>query len=335
MSFLEFFSAAFSQPLGTAVVFITLGVLFVNGWTDAPNAIAAGVSTGAMTLRQGILLATFMNILGGCTTLLAGRQVAKTMFSLGSFTPGFRGSAALAAALLSVILWAVIAWRGGIPTSESHGLMAGIMGAALALGEGGISPLALGKVLVGLILSIGMGFLGGWLFSRRFQKKTFRPRVWRNGQIISAALMAFAHGLQDTPKFASVLILGMTLWGGSGSFSLPFWMLVFCSAAMGLGTLLGGGRIIRTVGSEMVQIDQKEGFAADLAGTLSLLFSTLQGLPVSTTHVKTCALMGAALGREDGYVNGKIAASMFGAWLLTFPFCGLLSFLLTRLFLLF
>lgn len=330
----EYFASAFSAPLSGAVVLVTLGVLFVNGWTDAPNAIAAGVSTGAMTMRQGVLLATAMNILGGGAALLMGKKVAETVFDLGAFSPDHRGAAALAAALLGVILWAVAAWRFGIPTSESHGLMAGLMGAALALGEGGISPAACGRVLTGLVISVGLGFLLGWLLSKRFQSLQFKPGFWKWGQRLSAALMAFAHGLQDTPKFASMLILAGTFWGGR-EFAMPLWMTLLCSSVMGLGTLLGGGRIIRTVGSEMVHIGQKEGFAADLAGTLSLLFSTLQGLPVSTTHAKTCALMGASLGKPGGYIDRRIAGSMLVAWLLTFPACGLLAFLLAKLFLLF
>lgn len=330
---LEFFSGAFSSSLGAMVVLVTLGVLFVNGWTDAPNAIAAGVSTGAMSMRQGVLLATAMNILGGLAALLMGQKVAETVYLLGDFSPDKRGAAALAAALLAVILWAVIAWWYGIPTSESHGLMAGIMGAALGLGEGGISYPALSKVLIGLIVSVGVGFLMGWVLSKWFQRLKFKPVVWRRGQQLSAGLMAFAHGLQDTPKFASMLLLAGSFWGNE-EFTMPFWITLLCSGVMGLGTLLGGGRIIRTVGSKMVHIDQKEGFAADLAGTLSLFLSTLQGLPVSTTHAKTCALMGASMGRTDGFIDCKIAGSMFLAWVLTFPACGVLAFLLTRLFLL-
>lgn len=331
MSITDFFGGAFGAPLGAAVVLVTLGVLFVNGWTDAPNAIAAGVSTGAMTMRQGVLLATVMNVLGGSAALLMGQKVAETVYSLGDFSPDSRGAAALAAALLAVILWAVAAWRFGIPTSESHGLMAGIMGAALALGEGGVSFGSLGKVLIGLVLSVSLGFLAGWLLSARFQKLDRSPRFWRRGQQLSAALMAFAHGLQDTPKFASMLMLAGSFWGGA-TFSMPLWMTLLCSGVMGLGTLLGGGRIIRTVGSKMVRIEQKEGFAADLAGALSLVLSTLQGLPVSTTHAKTCALMGASLGRPGGYIDRKIAGSMFAAWLFTFPACGILAFLLTKFF---
>ncbi|MBQ8894746.1 MAG: inorganic phosphate transporter [Clostridia bacterium] len=307
------------------LIAMILGVLFVNGWTDAPNAIAAGVSTRAMTMKQGVVMATFMNILGGFSALFLGKKVAKTVFFLGDFSPDRRGTAALAAALLAVILWAVIAWRFGIPTSESHGLMAGIMGAAMGLGEGGISLTAFGKVLVGLAVSVGLGYLLGWLFARWFREVKFPVSFWKWGQRVSAALMAFAHGLQDTPKFASMLML----IAGTG-FSMDLRAALLCSVMMGLGTLLGGGRIIRTVGSEMVQIGQKEGFAADLAGTISLFISTMQGLPVSTTHAKTCALMGAA-----DRVDRKIAGSMFLAWILTFPACGLLAFFLTKLFLLF
>lgn len=331
---LTFFENVFSSPLSAVVVLVTLGVLFVNGWTDAPNAIAAGVSTGAMTMRQGVLLATVMNVFGGAAAMTLGQKVAETVYFLGDFTPDSRGAAALAAALLAVILWAVIAWRFGIPTSESHGLMAGLMGAALAQGTGNISFTALYRILVGLVVSVGVGFLMGWLLSRWFGELKFRPSFWRWGQRVSAALMAFAHGLQDTPKFASILILG-GLWGLRERFAVPLWIMVLCSLFMGLGTLLGGGRIIRTVGSKMVRLEQREGFAADLAGTIALFLSTLQGLPVSTTHAKTCALMGAAVARDDGGLDLRIAGSMFLAWGLTFPACGLLAFILTKIFLFF
>jgi len=331
---LIFFENVFSSPLSAAVVLVTLGVLFVNGWTDAPNAIAAGVSTGAMTMRQGVVLATVMNILGGAAAMNLGQKVAETVYFLGDFTPDRKGASALAAALLAVILWAVLAWRFGIPTSESHGLMAGLMGAAVAQGAGGISTLAFYRVLIGLVVSVGVGFLLGWLFARWFGELKFSPALWRWGQRGSAALMAFAHGLQDTPKFASVLLLAASFWGEEQT-TLPLWLTVLCSLFMGLGTLLGGGRIIRTVGSKMVHINQKEGFAADLAGTLALLLSTLQGLPVSTTHAKTCALMGAAVARDDGGLDLQVAGSMFLAWGLTFPVCGLLAFILTKFFLFF
>ena len=330
-----FFTSAFSSPMGTIIVLITLGVLFVNGWTDAPNAIAAGVSTGAMTMRQGVLLATVMNVLGGAAALTLGKKVAETVFFLGDFSKDYRGAAALAAALLAVILWAVFAWRFGIPTSESHGLMAGIMGAALALGGKGVSSVAFTKVLIGLVVSVGVGFLMGWTFSKWFQELKWKPRFWRRGQQLSAALMAFTHGLQDTPKFASILLLASTFWGQTQTFAMPLWMMLLCSGIMGLGTLLGGGRIILTGGSKMVHSEQKEGFAADLAGTLSLFLSTMQGLPVSTTHAKTCALMGASMGKPNGFIDRRIAGSMFAAWFLTFPACGLLAYLLTKLFLFF
>ena len=306
---------------------MTLGVLFVNGWTDAPNAIAAAISTGALSMRKGVLLAAVMNALGGCAAMVLGKGVAGTVFHLGGFSPDAEGLAALAAAMLAVILWAVIAWRFGIPTSESHGLMAGLMGAALAQRNGAISAVALGRVAVGLVLSVGLGFILGWLMAHLFRQWDFSARLWRRGQVGSAALMAFAHGLQDTPKFASILLLAR----GAEGFSLSLWTMLLCSGVMSLGTLLGGGRIIRTVGNEMVHLTDREGFAADLAGTFSLIFSTLQGLPVSTTHVKTCAMMGAA----EGQVNGRVAGSMFAAWLLTFPACGILGFLLAKAFLVF
>ncbi len=305
-----------------------LGVLFVNGWTDAPNAIAAGVSTGAMTMRQGVWMATGMNLLGGVAALVLGQGVAETVGELGAFSADGAGSAALAAVLVAVIVWAVAAWVFGIPTSESHGLMAAVMGGAMALGAGGISPWAVGKVAVGLVFSVSLGFLGGWILSFWFRRMAERPQLWLWGQRWAAALMAFAHGLQDTPKFAALLFLNQPG-------RLPLWGMLLCSGIMSLGTLCGGGRIIRKVGSEMVDIRPREGFAADLAGTLSLLLSTFQGLPVSTTHAKTCALMGAATGGTEAMVDKRVVRELFLAWILTFPACGLLAFLLTKLFLLF
>ena len=324
------FSDLFSSTLSAAVAVAALGVLFVNGWTDAPNAIASAVATNALSMRQGVLLAGVMNALGGLAALLIGQKVAQTVYFMGDLSAD---GAALAAALAAVILWAVAAWRFGIPTSESHGLMASILGATVAMG-GAVSMVAVWRMVSGLVLSVSLGFLGGRFFRYFLGKLRAPQRFWQGGQVVSAGLMAFAHGLQDTPKFASVLLLAASFWGEEQT-TLPLWLTVLCSLFMGLGTLLGGGRIIRTVGSKMVHIEQKEGFAADLAGTLALLLSTLQGLPVSTTHAKTCALMGAAVARDDGGLDLPVAGSMFLAWGLTFPVCGLLAFILTKFFLFF
>jgi len=313
----------FCSPLDGAVTLGVLGVLFVNGWTDAPNAIASAIGSGALSHRRGVILATVMNLLGGGASLFLGRQVARTVQGLGEFPPGDNGTLALAVALVTVILWAVAAWYFGLPTSESHGLMAALAGSALALG-GGLGIRALWKVLIGLVFSVGLGFLCGWALSAAFQHQKSRPGLWRRGQQLAAALMAFAHGLQDTPKFAALLFMDPA--GG-----LPLWGLFLCSGIMGLGTLLGGGRIIQKVGSQMATLTPKEGFAADLAGGISLVLSTLQGLPVSTTHAKTCAMMGAAMGAPGSRVDKKVVGALFAAWGLTFPLCGLGAFFLTKL----
>ncbi len=327
-SFLEAISAA---PASLLILLPALGVLFVNGWTDAPNAIASAIGSGALSKRRAILLAAVMNVLGGLFALMLAARVAETVYYIGSFSPAHK-LPALSAALLAVIGWAIFAWRFGIPTSESHGLMAGLMGAALASG-GSLSGVALGRIGLGLLLSMLPGYFGGWLLSEWLAQLRLPARRWRQGQCLAAGLMAFAHGLQDTPKFASILLLAAS--AETAAFRLPFWAALFCSLLMGLGTLLGGGRIIDTVGSELVKIDPQQGFAADLAGGLILLFNSLQGLPVSSTHAKTCALMGAAAAGGRERLNRRIAASMLLAWLLTFPACGLAAFLLTKLFLFF
>ncbi len=319
------------------LLFSVLALIFVNGWTDAPNAIAGVVATGSMPYRTAARMAAACNLSGALLFCLLGGQVAKTIQNLSGFSQAAEGGlCALAGCFLSVVLFAAAAWRWGIPTSESHGLMAGILGSSLALGdESAVCWQDWQPVLAGLFLSLGLGFFLGWILYRLAGSLLLRmgDRRLTGWQKAGAAACAVMHGGQDGQKFAAMLGLAWSmaenrpLAAGGGPHPGA---AVLCAAIMGLGTLCGGRRIIQKTAVEMVKIDKSQGTAADLSSAAALLVLSLMGLPVSTTHTKTAALTGCAAARSTSSVRLSIIGQMLAAWLLTFPLCGLLSWLLTR-----
>ena len=337
LSLPEFLCQMTASPALTLTVLLTLAVLLVNGWTDAPYAIAAAVVTGALPFRPAVGLAALCNLLGVLCVTAVNTSVAETIYSIASFGGGPRAAlAALCAAMASIVLWAAAAWWFGIPTSESHALVAGISGAAAAL-EGNLSCIrwdCWARVVLGLLVSVGAGFWAGRRALRALSRLSWSDRLFRRAQIPGAALTAFLHGAQDGQKFLGVFLLGAALAQGGGvgqTFSVPGWLMLLCAAVMALGTAMGGRRIIETVGRDMVILAPREGLAADLGGGLCLLLCTLAGLPVSTTHAKTAAILGAG-SAGGGTVNHRVAARIALTWLFTFPGCGLLGFLLASLF---
>lgn len=340
ISFVSFLSLLTQPPLLVAVV-LTLCVILVNGWTDAPNAIATAVSTGALSFRRAVRLAAVCNLLGVACMAAVNTAVAETIYDIADFGPD-TGAAltALCAAMVAIVLWSAGAWVFGIPTSESHALVAGVTGAALAL-QGGMSNIhggPWGKVLLGLACSTLPCFLLGKVLGRRAAERPVRDqRPYRRLQVLGAGAMAFLHGAQDGQKFMGVFLLGVALAQGrrdTETFLLPLWLMVLCALFMALGTSMGGRRIIDTVGRDMVPLDPRQGFAADLAGAAGLLGCTLLGLPVSTTHAKTAAILGVGAGGDAGRVDWGVARSIAATWLLTFPGCGIIGFLTARAFLL-
>ena len=327
------------EPLLGAAVLLTLAVIFVNGWTDAPNAIATVVGTGAMGMDRAIALAAVCNFFGVLVMTGLNAAVAMTVSSLVDFGSDSRQAlTALTAALLAIVLWAVAAWAFSIPTSESHALIAALTGAALAL-QGNLSAVngaAWGRVLWGLAASVLLGFSMGWLLCVLIRRVCGgrRQRFFQRAQIFGGAAMAFMHGAQDGQKFLGVLLLTAALGHGStaAGAEIPIWLMLLCSVVMAAGTAVGGRRIIRAVGMDMVHLTSSQGFAADLAGALALLFSTLLGLPTSTTHTKTTAIMGAGTALGWGAVDLRIVRGIFRIWILTFPGCGILGYGLARLF---
>jgi len=326
-----------------AILALIVGVVFVNGWTDAPNAIACAVSTGAMKYRAAAWMAGVCNLLGLLASYLAGALVAETIFSLVDFGGNPRDAlTALSAAMISIVLFAVAAWRAGIPTSESHALISAVTGAALALGAGtaGVNLPAWGKVLVGLAASLVLGYGGGWLLTRTLASPlaALKSKSLARTQVLAAGGMAFMHGAQDGQKFVAIFILADIFARGrypAGPIALADHLPVvfLCGLTMALGTSVGGGRIVELVGYKMVRLQKPEGVCADLGGVLCLLLASAFGVPVSTTHTKTTAMMGAGAAAGAGRVSGKVVRDIVLTWAITFPVCGLLGWGITRLLL--
>ena len=333
-----------SNPVLLITVALTLGVIFVNGWTDAPNAIATCVTTRCMNVRSAIIMSAFFNFLGVFVMTQINSSVASTISNMVDF--GGNSSEALialCAALFSIVVYSVGASYFGIPTSESHSLIAGLSGAAIAIqsGIGGINMNEWAKVLYGLILSLALGWISGWVICKlvtlicREMDRRKTNRFFKGAQIFGAASMSFMHGAQDGQKFIGVLFLGVAFSSGQSSVEgavIPVWLMLLCSIVMALGTSVGGEKIIKSVGMDMVKLEKYQGFSADLSAALCLLYSSLSGIPVSTTHTKTSAIMGVGAAKRLSSVNFGVVKDMVLTWIFTFPGCGLISFIMAKLF---
>lgn len=337
--------AMVSDPALALIVALTLGATVVNGATDAPNAIATVVGTRAMRPNAAIAMAAVCNFIGLVGITMISSAVAKTIFGMVDFGGDNHAAlVALAAAMVAIIVWGAAAWYFGIPTSQSHSLIAGITGAAIALqgGLAGVNGAEWVKVVYGLVVSTCLGFGSGWLFMRllkiacRDVQRATANTAFRWLQIASGAGVAVLHGAQDGQKFLSLCMLGIML-GVDGvayaDISFPLWVIVLVSLTMALGTAVGGRKIIKSVGMNMVRMDQAQGFAACVAACFCIGLATFTGLPVSTTHTKTTAIMGVGAEKRFRSVKWNLAGTMVLTWVLTFPGCGLLAYAFTHVFL--
>ena len=344
---IAFWNQMTGNPLLFLAVTLTFGVILVNGWTDAPNAIATCVVTRCMSPRAAILMAAVFNFLGVFLMTMINATVAETITKMVDFgsNPDI-AIIALSAALFAIVLWATLAWVFGIPTSESHALIAGLTGSAIAV-SGSFSSVNGSewiKVLYGIATSVGLGFGMGWLSCKLVTilfRNANRPKTepfFRGAQIAGAASMAFMHGAQDGQKFMGVVLLCVYMSQGQG---LPkdiniaqdyMWLMILCSVVMALGTAMGGKKIIKSVGMDMVKLEKYQGFSADIAAAAALLICSVFSLPVSTTHAKTVSIMGVGAVKRVSAINFGVVKEMVLTWVLTFPGCGLVGFLMTKLF---
>ena len=344
ITFIEFLSQLFSNFSFFIITILISGVILVNGWTDAPNAIATCVSTRCLSPKKSIIMAAIFNFLGVFTMTLINATVAQTIYNIVDFgNDSVAALTALSAALVAIVTWAVLAWLFGIPTSESHALIAGLSGSAIAIqgGISGINGAEWVKVLYGMVISTVLGFGMGYSITKiieRICKRIDRRKTikfFKATQVVGGASMAFMHGAQDGQKFMGVFLLGISLANGVGNattFAIPIWLMLLCSFLMTLGTSIGGYKIIKTVGMKMAKLEPYQGAAADISSAACLMISSVSGVPVSTTHTKTTAIMGVGASKRLSNVNWGVVKEMVLAWVLTFPGCGLLGYIATQVF---
>ncbi|MCD4533714.1 inorganic phosphate transporter [Nocardioides sp. cx-169] len=312
-----------------AVVVVALTFDYTNGFHDAANAIATSVSTRALTPRVALIMAAVMNFVGA----FLGQEVANTVGSVISPPDGSHGLVIVMSGLLGAIAWNLITWYYGLPSSSSHALIGGLVGAAMASGIYVKWSTVVDKVVVPMIISPVFAFAAGfalmlaimWIFRRRNPHRL--QRNFRFLQTLSAAAMALGHGLQDAQKTMGVIFLAL-LAGGfvNPGDDLPLWVIIAAAGAISLGTYAGGWRIMRTLGRRIIHLDPARGFAAESIAA-GVLYTTafVYSAPISTTHTITSAVMGVGATKRFSAVRWGVAKSIVAAWVLTFPMAGLVA----------
>jgi PiT family inorganic phosphate transporter len=307
------------------IVALGLGFDFINGFHDTANAIATSVATRVLTPGQAVLMAAVLNVVGALT----GTAVAGTV-GKGIIPPEIATQELVASALVAAITWNLITWWHGIPSSSSHALVFSIVGAGIAAsGTDAIQFSGVRKVLEGMVYSPLIGFLGAFLvlIGLLWLVAKWRPRlvdrVFGRLQILSAAFMAFSHGGNDAQKTMGVISLALaSYYGWSGSeWHVPLWVILAAATAMGLGTATGGWRIVKTMGLKVVELRPIDGFAAETAAASVIEVASRLGVPVSTTHVISSAILGVGATRRASAVRWGIAGRIVTAWVVTVPVC--------------
>lgn len=333
------------------VVLTALTFEYINGFHDAANAIATVVSTKVLTPRQAIGLAAFFNLTGALTGTAVASTIGKGIVDTNIITMG-----AIVCALVGAIVWNLITWLLGLPSSSSHALIGGLCGAALAYAHGNWSVLhwragLMPKVVVPMITSPLIGFFVGGLLMillfillHRFTPH-FVQSLFGKLQLLSAAWMAHSHGTNDAQKTMGIITLALFTGTTSGAFGnlpaslgflhtpqfiIPRWVIVLCALMMAAGTAAGGWRIIRTLGHQMVKLQPVHGFAAETTAALIIQVASSRGIPLSTTHVITTSIMGVGAAKRFTGVKWGVVERIVWAWVLTLPACGLISYILAR-----
>jgi PiT family inorganic phosphate transporter len=309
----------------TIVALIGVALLFdfLNGLHDAANSIATVVSTRVLSPQMAVVWAAFFNFI---SFLFFSHAVANTI-GKGIIHPDIITPALIFAALMGAIIWNVLTWILGIPSSSSHALVGGLVGAGVA--AGGFSVVVAGGVLktaafiflapiLGMAIAIALVIVTSWLFKP--VAATTSDRVFRRLQLVSAAAYSLGHGANDAQKTMGIITVLLFSQGLiQGEFHVPFWVVIACQLAMGLGTLMGGWRIVHTMGSKITRLTPHQGFCAETGGAFMLFGATAAGIPVSTTHTITGAIMGVGAARRASAVRWGVAGNIVIAWFLTIP----------------
>ncbi|HKP95434.1 MAG TPA: inorganic phosphate transporter [Fibrobacteria bacterium] len=320
-----------SLPILMGLIALALIFDYINGMHDSANAIATVVSTRVLSPRIALAMAAVLNFGGAFISTAVAKTIGK-----GIVDPHLVTNGIVAASILSAILWNLLTWFYGIPSSSSHALIGGIIGAVISrYGFGTLNGEGVWKIVKSLLLSPLAGFAGGlilmiaimWLFHKSPAGKV--NRWFKHLQLVSAGFMAFSHGSNDAQKAMGVItmaLVGMGYVHGGKEFHVPTWVVFLCASAMALGTAAGGWRIIKTMGVKMIRLQPVHGFAAEAAASITILTATHLGLPVSTTHVISSAIMGVGSAKRASAVRWEIAGQMGIAWVLTIPCTALVAF---------
>jgi len=315
------------------VVILALVFDFINGFHDTANAIATSVSTRVLTPKVAVLMAAGLNMVGA----LSGTAVAKTV-GVGLVQAVSITQITIIAALMAAIVWDLITWYLGLPTSSSHAILSGVVGAAIATsGFSVIITKGVYKVLIGLFLSPLIGFALSillmyflmWLFKK--STPTLVSNIFGRLQVVSAAYMAFSHGSNDAQKTMGIITMALVSYYHLPDFHVPIWVIILCATAMALGTAAGGWRIIKTLGVKLVQLRPIHGFAAETAAATVIEVASRIGLPLSTTHVISSTIMGVGASKRFSAVRWGIGKTIVLAWFLTLPACFILAWVVCKL----
>jgi PiT family inorganic phosphate transporter len=319
------------------LIIVILAILFdiSNGWNDSANAIATVVSTRVLSPFKAVVLAACMNILGA----FVSTEVAKTIGE-GVVNPAAVTNTVILATLVTSFLWNAVLTKMGMPISCSHALIGALMGSSVAYG--GVAILnfeGLKKIFLSLLISPAIGVVLGYLIMKLLLKffGAYSPgalnRIFGRLQLISSAFMAFSHGSNDAQKAMGIITLALVSDGLLGSLEVPFWVILTCATSMGLGTAMGGWRVIKTLGVNMLKLEPIHGFAAETTAALTIFVSSHYGLPVSTTHVIATSIMGVGATKRFSAVRWGLAGKIVMAWIFTLPICFVAGWVIAELLL--
>jgi inorganic phosphate transporter, PiT family len=319
-----------SFALHALILLVALALVFdfLNGFHDAANSIATVVSTGVLRPYQAVMWAAFFNLLAiGIFELKVAATVGK-----GIVAPDFVDAHVIFGALLGAIAWNLITWYYGIPSSSSHALIGGLIGSAMA--KGGTAPLlvpGIMKVLAFIVISPILGLALGalimvgvsWLFFRSSPNRV--DKLFRRGQLISSALYSLGHGTNDAQKTIGIIWMLLIAAGATTPDHVPLWVIVSCYVAIALGTLFGGWRIVKTMGQKITKLRPVGGFSAETGGAITLFLASAFGIPVSTTHTITGAIIGVGSAQRASAVRWGVAGNIVLAWIITIPAAALIG----------
>lgn len=311
------------------VIFAALAFDYINGFHDTANAIATCVSTRALSVKAAIIMAATLNFAGAMVSTKVAATIGKGIVDKDNVT-----QMVVLAGVLGAIIWDIITWYYGLPSSSSHAIIGGMMGAVFAhAGLAALKWAGLQKIILALIISPIVGTIIGYFFMvlimRIFRNSSPGPlnKRFRQLQVASAAFMAFSHGTADAQKSMGIITMALLSYGLIPTFDVPIWVKVACAVSMGLGTAAGGWRIIKTIGRDFVKLQPVHGFCVETAAAGVILGASSIGMPVSTTHVITSAILGVGISKRLTAVNWTVAQRIMIAWILTIPSSALVAYL--------